>query len=132
MAWVVRKELAQKINGYWRSCRDELLQGFLLDFWILLKHVVQEILVADLFILDRLRRKTKELNDELEVLIGGLGFYENIFGEKFGNHTAQGPHVYGRGVDGLIVEVELWRPVVSGGHVLGEVVILVDSVGHDV
>ena len=128
---VVSKQLADQVDGAGRSVWDELTQGLPLDAWLLLDHELQEVLVPDL-LLDHWVRKPQHLDEALEVLIGGVGSDEYPLVEELSEDASHGPHVDGRIVVGLKIQVQFRSSVVPGSHILGQVVVFVDVSNLDV
>jgi hypothetical protein len=72
------------------------------------------------------------LDDVVKKFTGGATVHKDLFVEELSDDASHGPHVYGGGVVGLIVKIELWSSILASGHILGEVVILVDFIGQDI
>lgn len=132
LIWVVLQELGDQVDGLGGSSGNELLEGFLLNYGLFLNHIVEEVFVANLLFLDLLRWKSHESNDGLQVFMGGTSLDQHLFVEELGDDATKGPHVYGCGIVGLVVEIELWSSVVASGHILCEVVVLVDVLGTNI
>lgn len=126
MAWVERKKFADKVKSLRWGGWDQLLQGLSLDVRISLLHVLQEILVSNFIRLNFLTWHSEERDQEFEVLLCGSCFNKNSLVKELGNDATKRPHVDSSCVVGLKIEVELWGSVVPGGHILGQVVVLVN------
>lgn len=92
LLWIVGEELLHQVDGLWWCVWNQLSQGLPLDAWCLLLHVLEVLLTLDL-LLDRLIRKSKELDKVLEVLFSGAGANEDLLGEELSDGAAHGPHV---------------------------------------
>lgn len=128
---IVSEQLREQVMSLRSGLRNQLLPGESLDRLLLFLHVLEVLGASDLR-LDSLARHAEHGNQRVQVLLRGVGSDEDPLGEELSDDAANGPHVNRCRVVALVVQVQLGSPVVPRGHILRQVVVLVDLTDLDV
>ena len=83
-------------------------------------------------LLNLVRRQPHHLNQKLKILLRLVCLKENFFIKELCDDATNGPHIDSCGVVVLIIQVQFGCTVVTSGHILGKVVLLVNVFCHHI